>query len=133
MTEQERTDELAYYAGGEFTEEFDWNTSFAQLDAAGPPPDVPFLVLISTIAQCESPDDICGRTYGVYETVMAEVAAAWPRGQFTELEAGHDIYHSPEAVAAIRQLIEAVRDPSLWVISATPLAGTPQPESGGGG
>ena len=133
MTEQERAEELAYYAGGEDTENFDWNTSFAQLDAADSPPDVPFLVLISTIAQCESPDDICGRTYGVYETVMAEVAAAWPQGRFTQLEAEHEIYEHPEAVAAIRQLIDAVRDPSLWVLSATPLAGTPQPESGGGG
>jgi pimeloyl-ACP methyl ester carboxylesterase len=133
MTEPERTEELAYYAGGEGTEDFDWNTSFAQLDAADPPPDVPLLVLTSTIAQCESPDDICGRTYGVYETVMAEVAAEWPQGQFTQVDAGHEIYHSPEAVAAIRQLMEAVRDPSLWAVSATPPVGTPPPESGGGG
>jgi pimeloyl-ACP methyl ester carboxylesterase len=127
MTEQERTEELAYYAGRQATEDFDWNTSFAQLDAAGPPPAVPFLVLISTIAQCESPDDICGRTYGVYETVMAELAAEWPLGRFAQLEAEHEIYDRPEAVAAIRQLIEAVRDPRLWVVSATPPAGTPQP------
>ena len=62
MTEQERTEELAYYAGGEGTEDFDWNTSFAQLDATSPPPDVPFLVLTSTTAECESADDVCGRT-----------------------------------------------------------------------
>lgn len=133
MTEQERAEELAYYAGGEGIEDFDWNRSFTQLDAAGPPPAVPFLVLISTIAQCESPDDICGRTYGVYETVMAELAAEWPQGRFIQLEAGHEIYERPEAVMAIRQLIDAVRDPSLWVLSATPPAGTPQLESGGGG
>ena len=58
MTEQEVTDELAYYAGGEGTEDFDWNTSFAQIEAAGSPPNVPFLVLISTITQCENPDHI---------------------------------------------------------------------------
>jgi pimeloyl-ACP methyl ester carboxylesterase len=127
MTEQERAEELAYYAGGEDTENFDWNTSFAQLDAADSPPAVPFLVLISTIAQCESPDDICGRTYGVYETVMEELAAEWPQGQFTQVEAGHEIYNSPKAVAAIRQLISGVRDPGQWIVSATPRAGTPQP------
>jgi pimeloyl-ACP methyl ester carboxylesterase len=133
MTEDERTEELGYYAGGEATEDFDWNTSFAQLDAAGPPPAVPFLVLISTAAECESADDICGRTHGVYEAVMEKLATQWPQGQFAELEAGHEIYYSPEAVEAIRQLIAAVRDPSLWVISATPLAGTSQPQSGASG
>ena len=127
MTEQERAEELAYYAGGQTTEAFAWNSSFAQLDAAGPPPAVPFLVLISTIAQCESPDDICERTYGVYETVMAELAAKWPQGRFTQLEAAHEIYQRPEAVAAMRQLIDAVRDPRRWVVAATPPAGTPQP------
>ena len=113
MTEQERTEEMAYYAGGEGAEDFDWNTSFAQLDAAGPPPALPFLVLISTITQCESPDDICGRTYGVYETGMEELAAQWPQGQFTQVDAGHEVFYNPEAVAAIRQVINATRDPSL--------------------
>ena len=42
MTEQERVEELAYYAGGEGAEDFDWNTSFAQLDAAAPPRTCPF-------------------------------------------------------------------------------------------
>jgi pimeloyl-ACP methyl ester carboxylesterase len=133
MTEQERGEELTYYAGGEGTEDFDWTTSFAQLAAAGPPPAVPFLVLISTAAECESADDICGRTHGVYEAVMEELAAQWPLGVYTALDAGHEIYYSPEAVAAIRQLIAAVRDPSLWVVSATPPAGTPQPRSGASG
>ncbi len=105
MAEQERAEELAYYAGGE-GEDFDWNTSFAQLDAAPSPPDVPFLVLISTDAECESADDICGRTHGVYEAVMEGLAAQWPRGEFTQVEAGHDIYFSPEAVAAIREVIQ---------------------------
>jgi pimeloyl-ACP methyl ester carboxylesterase len=107
MTQRERVDELAYYAGDEGAEDFDWNTSFAQLDAAAPPPDVPFLVLISTDAECESAADICGRTHGVYEAVMEGLAAQWPQGQFTAVEAGHEIYFNPEAVAAIRELIQA--------------------------
>jgi len=74
MTEDEQAEELAYYAGGAGTEDFDWNTSFAQLDSAGSPPDVPFLVLISTTAECDSAEDICGRTHGVYEVGMEELA-----------------------------------------------------------
>jgi pimeloyl-ACP methyl ester carboxylesterase len=127
MTEQERSEELAYYAGGEGTEDFDWNTSFAQIDAAGPPPAVPFLVLTSTSAECESADDICGRTHDVYEASMAGVAARWPLGAYTAVDAGHELFYTPEAVAAIRRLIDAARDPSLWILSATPQVGTPQP------
>jgi pimeloyl-ACP methyl ester carboxylesterase len=125
MTEQERADERAYYTGGEGTEDFDWNTSFVQLDAAGPPAAGPFLVLISTTAECESADDICGRTHGVYEADMEEVAVQWPLGIYTEVDAGHEIFYSPDAVAAIRLVIAAVRDPSGWDVSATPEVGTP--------
>jgi pimeloyl-ACP methyl ester carboxylesterase len=122
MTEQERAEEEAYYRGEGEGEQFDWYASFTELDAAPAPPDVPFLVLISTIAQCESPDDVCGRTYGVYETVMRELAESWPQGQFLELEASHQIYGHRDAVAAIRRVVEAVRDPESW---ATPIVGTP--------
>jgi pimeloyl-ACP methyl ester carboxylesterase len=109
MTEQERADELTYYEGGDGAEDFDWNTSFAQLDAAASPPDVPFLVLISTVAECESTDDICSRTHGVYEAVMEGLAAQWPQGEFIAVDAGHEIYASPEVVSAIRSLLQAAR------------------------
>lgn len=121
MSEQERADEEAYYRGEGGGEAFDWIAASAELDAAPAPPDVPFLVLISTIAQCESPDDICGRTYGVYETTMQDLAASWPQGQVVQLEAGHEIFHNPEAVEAIRRVVEAARDPST---GATPVTGT---------
>lgn len=119
MTEQERAEEEAYYSGEGEGEQFDWYASFAELESAADPPDVPFLVLISTIAQCDYPGDVCGRTYGVYETVMREVADTWPRGQYQQLETGHEIYQDPEAVAAIRSVMEAVRNPGMW---ATPAA-----------
>jgi pimeloyl-ACP methyl ester carboxylesterase len=122
MTEQERAEEEAITRGEGEGEQFDWYASFTELDAAPAPHDVPFLVLISTIAQCESPDDICGRTYGVYETTMQELADSWPQGQFLQLETGHEIYQDPEAVAAIRRVVDAVRDPKSW---ASPIAGTP--------
>jgi pimeloyl-ACP methyl ester carboxylesterase len=128
MTEQERVEELAYYAGGEGTEDFDWNTSFAQIEAAGSPPNVPFLVLISTITQCENPDDICERTYGIYEAVMRDLATQWPQGGFTEVAAGHEVFYSPDAVTAIRHVIDATRDTGLWeAMRTTPGAGTPEP------
>ena len=122
MTEQERAEEDGYYSGEGEGEQFDWYASFTELDAAPAPPVVPFLMLISTIAECDSPDDVCGRTYSVYETTMKELADTWPQGQFLQLETGHEIYQDPDAVAAIRTVIEATRDPSTW---ATPVAGTP--------
>jgi pimeloyl-ACP methyl ester carboxylesterase len=122
MTEQERADEEAYYRGDVDGEAFDWYASFTELEAATDPPDVPFLVLISTIAQCESPDDVCGRTYGVYETVMRELAESWSQGKFLQLEASHEIYGHRDTIAAIRRVVEAARDPNSW---ATPMAGTP--------
>ena len=64
MTAEERADEEAYYRGALNTEALDWIASSEQLEAAAPPPNVPFVLLISTIAQCDSPDDVCGRTYG---------------------------------------------------------------------
>ena len=120
MTEQEQADEEAYYRGEGEGETFDWNASFAEIDASAAPPDVPFLVLISTIAQCESPDDVCGRTYGVYETTMRDLAESWPQGRVKQVDTGHEIYQHPEAVAAIRQVLEAARNPGSW---ATPVAG----------
>ena len=85
-------------------------------------------VLASTTAECDSAEDICGRTHGVYEAGMEELAAQWPRGVYMAVDAGHELFYNPEAVAAIRQLINATRDPSLWESAmATPESGTPQP------
>jgi pimeloyl-ACP methyl ester carboxylesterase len=109
MTDQERADELAYYKGGEAAEDFDWNTSFAQLDAVAVLRDVPFLVLISTAVECESADDVCGRTHDVYEAVMEGLAAQWPHGEFFTVDAGHEIYVSPQAISATRSFIQAAR------------------------
>jgi pimeloyl-ACP methyl ester carboxylesterase len=122
MTEQERDDEEAYYRGEFNAEAFDWIASSEQLEAAPPPPDVPFLLLISTIAQCESPDDVCGRTYGVYEAVMQAVAGEWQQGRYAQIAGGHVFYNDPDAQALMRRVIAAASDPSTW---ATPLTGTP--------
>jgi pimeloyl-ACP methyl ester carboxylesterase len=122
MTEDERADEDAYYRGELNEEAFDWIASSDQLAAAPPPPALPFLLLISTVAQCDSPDDVCGRTYGVYEAVMQSVAREWPRGRYAQIAGSHAFYDEPEARALIDQVIAAARDARVW---ATPLAGAP--------
>lgn len=91
MTEQERADEVAYYAGAN-GESFDYQVSSDQVAEAPAPPDVPFEMLISTVAQCESPDDICGRTYPAYEAITEAVSREWPDGGFSQAESGHEIY-----------------------------------------
>ncbi len=53
---------------------------------------IPVEVLISTIAQCASPTDVCGRTYPAYTSVMQNVAAEWPAGHFSQVDSIHSIY-----------------------------------------
>ena len=101
MTKQERAGEIAYYEG-ENGESFDYRVSSEQTARAPAPPDVPFEMLISTIAQCDSPDDICGRTYPAYEAIMEAVSQEWSDGGFSQVESGHEIYLGDlEAVLAV--------------------------------
>jgi pimeloyl-ACP methyl ester carboxylesterase len=101
MTKQERASEIAYYEG-ENGESFDYRLSSEQIAQASGPPDVPFEMLISTIAQCGSPDDVCGRTYPAYEAIMEAVSQEWPDGGFSQVESGHEIYLGDlEAVVAV--------------------------------
>jgi hypothetical protein len=101
MTRQERAGEIAYFEG-ENGESFDYRVSSEQIDEAPAPPDVPFEMLISTIAQCENPDDICGRTYPAYEAIMQAVSQEWPDGGFSQVESGHEIHVGDlEAVLAL--------------------------------
>jgi pimeloyl-ACP methyl ester carboxylesterase len=90
MTEDEQKEEYAYFQGAN-GEAIDYETSSSQILEAGLPP-MPFAVMISTIAQCGSPDDICGRTYGVYTEAERAIADLAPQGKFVEVEAGHDIF-----------------------------------------
>jgi pimeloyl-ACP methyl ester carboxylesterase len=101
MSEQERAGEIAYYEG-ENGESFDYRVSSEQISDAPAPPHVPFEMLISTIAQCASPDDICGRTYPAYEAIMETLTHDWPDGGFSQVESGHEIYLDDlEAVLAV--------------------------------
>ena len=93
MTQSERRAESAYFRGGEGgSEGFDYREISAQYEGLQEPPGTPFHMLISTIAQCDSPDDICGRTYPAYTAAMKRIADDWPEGRFDQTVSGHEIY-----------------------------------------
>jgi pimeloyl-ACP methyl ester carboxylesterase len=102
MTKQERAGETAYYEG-ENGEAFDYRVSSEQIDEAPAPPDVPFEMLISTVAQCaEDSSGICRRTYPANEAIMEALSQEWPDGGFSQVESGHEIYLSDqEAILAV--------------------------------
>ncbi len=79
--------------------------------AATPPLGVPYIVMLSTIAQCDSPTDVCGRIYPLFEDWARELAGRTPGGRFVSVDAGHEIFDDqPEVVLAeIRQLLADVR------------------------
>lgn len=111
MTAQEQKDERAYYAGAN-DEPVDYCATSDQI-AAKAPPSVPLEVLISTIAQCDSVDDVCGRTYPAYTEVMRAVSDAWPAGHFAQVESIHSIYvGKPEAVIeAVDRVLDRIARP----------------------
>lgn len=79
--------------------------------AASPPEGVPYVVMMSTIAQCANPTDICGRIYPFFEAWAKEIAARTPDGRLVFVEAGHEIYLSKPGlvVEEIKRLIPATR------------------------
>ena len=60
--------------------------------AATPPGGVPYVVMMSSIAQCDSPTDVCGRIYPFFEAWGRELASRTPDGRFVEVEAQHEIF-----------------------------------------
>lgn len=100
FTAEEFAGEEAYYAGDN-GESFNYLSSSDQLLAAAAPPNVPFEMLLSTDVQCEGAN-ICLKSYSAYEQIMQEVTSLWPRGNYSQVSAGHDIFDSDlEAVEAI--------------------------------
>lgn len=79
--------------------------------AASPPEGVPYIVMMSTIAQCASKFDVCGRIYPRYEDWARELASRTKSGRFVSVEAGHEIYRTdPKLVIdEIERLIGEVR------------------------
>ena len=97
FTAGEYSSEEAYYQG-QNGESLDYLTSSEQLTAALEPPDVPFEMLLSTDLQCEGAD-ICLKSYSIYEQIMQDVTAAWPRGNFSQTASFHNMFlEDPDAV-----------------------------------
>jgi pimeloyl-ACP methyl ester carboxylesterase len=81
------------------------------LQAATPPDDIAYTVMMSTDAQCETPGDVCHRIYPFFEAWGEELAGRTPNGRLVSVEAGHEIWPSePEIVdAEIQRLIDLAR------------------------
>ncbi|GAA1479206.1 hypothetical protein GCM10009623_36520 [Nocardioides aestuarii] len=90
MTPQERQGETDYYAGAN-GESLDYRDVSEFVGESPVPRDVPLELLISTVAQCDSPRDICGRTYPAYEQISKDIAQRWGEGSYRQVEAPHDI------------------------------------------
>lgn len=80
--------------------------------AATPPEGVPYVVMMSTIAQCASTADVCGRIYPFYEAWAQELADRTGSGRFVSIEAGHEIYTTEldRVVEELEALLDEVRE-----------------------
>jgi pimeloyl-ACP methyl ester carboxylesterase len=106
MTSEERRGETDYFAG-ENGESLKYRDISERIEGLGVPSGIPFHVLISTTSQCDSPDDICSRTYPAYETIMKELAGEWTDGRLSQIDAPHEIY--TDNLATVRAVIDDVR------------------------
>lgn len=122
--------DLADYAD---LERIDFEASFAQMQEANPLPPLPLVVLTHGVplgaelppeARSALPPDFPWDAFEtVWQELQAELAALTPDArQVMATESGHYIQlQQPELVIdAVREVAEAVRDPSTW---ATPAAG----------
>lgn len=103
MDEDERAAETAYFSGDN-GESLDYATTSEQLDLAPAPPELPFYLIISDETQCGG-DDLCERVSPAYESIMRQVAEAWPRGQFAVVSASHEIFRED-----VQVVLDAVDD-----------------------
>lgn len=101
MTKPERRGETAYFGGEGSSETFNFCQITRQIASMPAPAGVPFHMVVATIDQCDSPDDICGRTYPAYVEITKELSEGWPEGRFTQAGSGHELYLSdPDVVVA---------------------------------
>jgi pimeloyl-ACP methyl ester carboxylesterase len=79
--------------------------------ASSPRRGVPYVVMLSTVAQCASTTDVCGRIYPFYEAWAREIASRTPDGRFVSVSAGHEIYQGDMAavMSEIDRLLREVR------------------------
>ena len=105
MTAPERDDETAYFGGTGSSETFDFRQISQQVASMPAPAGVPFHLVVSTSSQCDSPDDICGRTYPAYVDIAKALSEGWPQGRFTQAGSGHELYLSDTGV-----VVDAIND-----------------------
>ena len=94
---------------------------------------MPYVVMMSPIAQCGSRTDICGRIYPVYEAWARELAGRTGSGRMVSVEAGHEIYQT-QLDQAVEE-IESLLDDISWVgriIRRVPTLAESQPSRVGG-
>ncbi|MEO5884628.1 MAG: alpha/beta hydrolase [Candidatus Limnocylindrales bacterium] len=79
--------------------------------AATPPDGVPYVVMMSSIAQCDSPTDVCGRIYPFFEAWGRELASRTPDGRFVEVEAQHEIFDGslPTVMQELHELLDKTK------------------------
>lgn len=105
MTAEERRGETDYYAG-QNGESLNYRDISERIKSLQVPSGIPFHVLISTTAQCDSPGDICNRTYPAYETINKKIAGQWTEGRYSQVDAPHEIYHAN--LAKVQEVIDDV-------------------------
>ena len=78
--------------------------------AATPPDGMPYVVMMSTVAQCASRTDVCGRIYPFYEAWAKELADRTGSGRMVSVEAGHEIYQTQldKVVQEIESLLDRI-------------------------
>ena len=107
MTRAERRGETAYFGGEGSSEAFDFRQISKTIASVPAPAGVPFHLVVAN-DQCDSPDDICGRTHPAYVEITRELSNGWANGRFTKAGSGHELYLSdPDVVIAV---IEDVLD-----------------------
>ena len=108
MTAPERADETAYFAGKGSSETFDYRQISEQIAYVPAPTGVPLHMLVCTSKPCDSPDDICGRTYPAYLEITKALSEDWPQGACTQAGSGHELYltNSGVVVDAINYVLE---------------------------
>lgn len=106
MTPSERDDEAAYMEGAN-GESLDYRSVSREIEDHPVPQDIPFRLVISTVAQCPVAESVCTRTYAAYETVMKRVARQWGMGELSEVKASHEIHSdaTDEVQAAIDEVL----------------------------
>jgi pimeloyl-ACP methyl ester carboxylesterase len=105
MSPTERRGEIDFMTGAN-GESLDYRDVSREIARHPVPADIPFHLVMSTEGQCMDPENLCTRTYPVYERIMRQVSEQWDRGRISQVEASHEI-HSDD-IDSVRAAIDDV-------------------------